>query len=443
MTKQVRIPLLFLTWVQFFHAWDAHCQPSYQMTMDSVGPFLDDVMVNESDEMALLLRSKNPVLWPQSTLTSYVLPFNGSANTAIGFEVSFQPSWPEKFSSSRYESDKALFVYEVQGIFPDGLSGVVCMDMSTGTGWAKRQPWQTSDPAEAVFDPSGNVLALFVVNNYISPLYNYPDSMTLGLYTLGPDGTELSKRGFRLIPPPGYGHTLAYQRSIFFDGEGNAYLLGYFTNFGLGDMSTMPYIAKFDSLWNPLVLKTIIPDGKDAFNEMIFTDDGPLILNYAPNNYTFLNNFKYIKDKNAKVIQFDKDLNPIWAKEYFGENYPYSFAGIKVNPNGSGNLLMTHVTFGAFPMVLTELDSGGSILSQRAMPTYLRSTCSVTAPAQRARPQLQFRRQHGRPARDRQNGCTGGHRGLYHLPHLPGCKGLGAEFDTFWCRALRQYSEPH
>ncbi|MCC6726580.1 MAG: gliding motility-associated C-terminal domain-containing protein [Saprospiraceae bacterium] len=123
---------------------------------------------------------------------------------------------------------------------------------------------------------------------------------------------------------------------------------------------------KFDSTGNPIIIK-IIDSTRSRFNEMQMTSNGILLLSHSPNNPEQYNTGIY-RDERTTLIKLDFDLNFVWGKQYYGEDFPYYSAGIKPKPNG--NLLMSHSTFGAYPAVLTELDEFGNVLSQKGYPNY-------------------------------------------------------------------------
>lgn len=308
-----------------------------------------ETIVNAEDEIALLF-SKD---WYGSSGILYTVPFGTSSGENQGFMARLADNSFRMHDAGHFGS-KAIFCYKYQnGTSMPFMSAFVSIDMETGDYWAK-----TIDSVGGVcqIDMLSNGDILFLVDK---------DSHNFCAYRLDANGNVLSQSGFRLEDsfPDEFSQSVATDLAI--GPNGDAYLLGYSTSNGVG--STKAFVSKMPTSGNVPIAKVI--DGR-FYQSMLFTDIGPLLINYdGVSSFPLsFNNILSAFGQNATLVQLDPDLNLVWAKEYYGENFSYKSAGIAKSP--SGGLLMGHSTFGAYPAVLTELDGEGNILSQKGYPNY-------------------------------------------------------------------------
>jgi gliding motility-associated-like protein len=327
---------------------------SFQLSLDSTGYVLEDVMVNENDEIVALIR--DTVLSPERKY--YLLPVIANQPGPMqGFAIRF-PFRPGLLLRTFYHGKRIYFVNYISppGLYPINIFN--CVDMETGIHWTKKSLSSTSRGPNFIVDDDGNAIVIGGVNNIQTPYFD--STNVVELFKLDPLGNTLWKKGMVFKDVPDGGGIAA--KDIKQDSEGNLYVFGILTD-NTVFIRGVSFVLKMDSLGNPLIWKTI----KDHdFNDLLVTNDGVYLWDQAAHLPQLFNG--RIADEQVKLVKFDHDLNFAWGKRYFAENFKYYSASLKKLP--SGNLLMTHAASGAYPVILSELDSMGNIISQKGYPNY-------------------------------------------------------------------------
>ncbi len=171
------------------------------------------------------------------------------------------------------------------------------------------------------------------------------------------------KMGFVIKDPVSNETKLINARVFDKDGEGNLFLTGILwkNNFYQdGDQ----FIIKLDSMGHLIQWKTI---ENHLFGKMVIAPDGMYLLDKGITEGG-INFPDYISPTHALLVKLDHNLDLVWAKKYHGEEFGYTTADINIA--SSGNILMAHSTVGAFPVILTEIDGNGNIVSQKGYPNY-------------------------------------------------------------------------
>jgi gliding motility-associated-like protein len=337
---------------------------SFQVVLDSAGYRMKDIVVNEDEEIIIFMK-KFP---DNNTLGLYLLPIEESGGNVQGLEISIPSNY---IIDSEYHKDRVVFIaYGVSYPIPNtstysSKSIIFNIDLTSNSKWAKYLNGQIRQNKFSIDKNGEIIIANTPWDIYFDDYYNEHTSV-LELFKLDEAGNNVWKKGIRLLDSLSSEFPYVQIKDIALDEYSNIYILGMCGDVFSTDEKWFPYILKFDSTGHPLLLKTLIDVGQD-FNEIEVTSSGVMLLNHAPNNPDLYNSGIY-HDKYAKLIKLDFDLNFLWGKKYSGENFPYYSAGIKEKPNG--HLLMTHATFGAYPVVLTELDANGNVLSEKGYPNY-------------------------------------------------------------------------
>jgi len=94
----------------------------------------------------------------------------------------------------------------------------------------------------------------------------------------------------------------------------------------------------------------------DAFGDIY-------LLGKTQEEYPFTEN-----EENTVLLKLDKDLNEIWTKVYHAENF--EFSRVTMNVGNDGNNYLGYSTFGAFPVILAELNPEGEIVWEKGYPFY-------------------------------------------------------------------------
>ena len=332
---------------------------SYQTTLDSLGVFFNDVAVDAADKKLLFMRI-SPLITNEQVL--YAIRMEDVSGVNSGFQINTSSGTVLNFVNKiNYANNRLVFNATGHTGTDPSYQVIGSIDMVSGENWARKLITNIG----GVFRPfyqyeNGDILFVGYADDQV-----YPIIRIIEFHKLDAFGNIIFKKGFhfKALQQVG-GDEIVYIYQVSVDWNGNIYLLGAYGLWSQNDPENteIHFLAKFDSVGNPMALKTL----EVPFNEITFTSTGPLLLNYADSE-PFYYNYR-LASANAYLVQLDRDLNFIWGKEYYGENFPYHLASVKKMPDG--NLLMAHVTKGAFPVVLTRLDSTGNILSQKGYPNY-------------------------------------------------------------------------
>lgn len=105
------------------------------------------------------------------------------------------------------------------------------------------------------------------------------------------------------------------------------------------------------------------------FNNLFFiqnthtSDDAIYLLSRTEQDYPFNNN-----KENLLLIKLDFDLNIVWSKVFYAEEFEFNNASISIAENGT--LTFGYSTFGYFPTILAKLNQKGEILWQKGYPLF-------------------------------------------------------------------------
>lgn len=241
------------------------------------------------------------------------------------------------------------------------------MDINTGGYWCKRIfPQYKFGRASFQVDANGDSYILNGAKSSETSMPDfYPEKGMVELYKLDANGNTIWKNGFVFLEEA-LGDTFRiWPQEIAINAANQLFITGGLSiggNGGLPDLPLLQFIAKLDAMGNPLAWKMV----KGYFPQnMVVTNDGIYLLDkmyYNPWN-SFWGGEEY-----ALVVKLDHDLNLVWAKKYFAENFPFSNANLIKSEDG--RLLLTSVTFGSFPAILTEIGPDGNIVQQKGYPNF-------------------------------------------------------------------------
>ncbi|MBK8565192.1 MAG: gliding motility-associated C-terminal domain-containing protein [Saprospiraceae bacterium] len=323
---------------------------SYQLELDSLDCLLHNVMINQNNKVVALLRELHPTI---PSMNHYIVPITGENQIEHGYKMNFFSSWV-RMLNSLYFNNRIIFTcwYSSSGSF----HRLISLNLQNGTYWAKRtKPDQGSMGACIKVDKDGNVVFASGVYNYLSP---YFQDGVLEIYKLDSLGNTIWQKGLILNSDSiGSGQGI-FSQSIEIDVNGEIYLTGRLRT---GSYSEgLQFLLKLDQFGNPLVWKTFT---NREFSTLTLTADALFVFDKPSSALSGYSNYE-----NAILLKLDKDLNVLWARKYSAENFGYESASLKSLP--PNKLLMSHSTTGAYPVVLTEIDSDGNILSQKGYPNH-------------------------------------------------------------------------
>jgi hypothetical protein len=275
---------------------------SFQLSLDSTGYMLGDVMVNENDEIVTLIR--DTVLSPDRKY--YLIPVTSQPGLKQGFAIQFflRPAYLERTCFH----DK--WAYFVNNLYLPGLPYIAiltCVDMETGSHWTRKSLSRAERGPNFMVDGDGNVIIVGGVGNIGSPYFD--STNVVELFKLDSLGNILWKKGMVFKDVPEGGGIVA--KEIKQDSDGNLYVSGILLN-NTVFIRGVPFILKMDSLGNPLIWKTI---KNHDFNDLLVTSNGVYLSDQASHLPNFYNG--RIADDQVLVVKFDHDLNFVWGKRYF------------------------------------------------------------------------------------------------------------------------------
>ncbi len=336
---------------------------SFQVILDSTEFRMQDVAVNENDKVILFMRR-----YPNTVKTGFfILPIENTGGATQGIEI---PINPANVIRTEYHQNIATFIawgapYYLSSTQLIGKTIIFNIDLASNVKWSKYLNGRILQNKFSI-DNEGNIILVNTPQSlFLDDLYDGHTSV-LEVFKLDESGNTIWKNGTLILDSLFYEFPNVLIMDMALDDASNIYVLGLCGNLTGPNDFIFPYIIKFDSNGNPLIIKALTEPGQ-YFYEIEITSDGIFVLSHASNNPDLYGAGAFQK-KYAKLLKLDFDLNLLWGKKYSGENFPYYSAGIKEKPDG--NLLMTHATFGAFPVVLTELDDNGNIITEKGFPNY-------------------------------------------------------------------------
>jgi len=205
---------------------------------------------------------------------------------------------------------------------------------------------------------------LFALNDIDAALPNsiYPENGVSELFRLDSLGNTIWKTALLFKDAPQGINLWPRPRGIKVDAAGNIYITGNFTFVHPGNNLGSPFLLKLDAQGIP---QTWIKLNDMAFEKTVFTDDAIYLLDKRIHVW-----FAGIahNPSSAIIAKFDYDFNLLWIKKYTAENFSYQDADIAASP--SGGLYLSSATEGVYPVILSELDPDGNILSQKGYAHY-------------------------------------------------------------------------
>lgn len=319
---------------------------SFQFSMDSLENIAHELIVNENDEIAGLF-SPPTVNYEYM----YLLNFPGNGTGSIqGSKLIIDATSVETFFVNRrcyYHGDK---IYIAQYLHPANPHGgvIISYDRITDEYWIKRLALASA------MDFSLNNLAdnLGVV---------MPRGNSLGFMLLDAnDGHELWQMSFEL--PDSNSFTQDASRSLQIQGGPSG---GYFTSWVLENIDSSgvdeTFIMRIDANGEPIFWKRL--GINHHFDQLYVGDDGIYLLGRTTEEIPIVEN-----DKNLILAKLDFELNPIWAKVYYAEEFEFNDASLSIGNDGT--LTLGYSTFGYFPTILAKLSSDGEIIWEKGYPLF-------------------------------------------------------------------------
>jgi gliding motility-associated-like protein len=348
---------------------------SFQLKIDTLLPnpaYFHDVAINEHDEILLLIGEALGIA-TNPFYGYYIVPVSGQPGHTQAINFNYDFPYRIFFTINSFFRQRKIILNTHQiGLGPnDSRDVVTSIDLSTGENWSRRinglrQGGSIPFGFSATADQSGNTfLANGFFHNFTTIPTPYPNKKNIvETYKIDLNGTIRWKKGLLLYTSYLPGGNRIKISKIGISGSGDIFYAGHFS---LATPFKGPdFIVKTDSLGNPVKWRLL----KNLFAyDMLVTDDGIFIWDKIPGGnaiqWYYLAN---INPSKTKVLKLDHDLNFVWAKQYSAENFNYLTASLIKTK--TGKLMMGHTTFGNFPVVLTELNEQGNILSQKGYPNY-------------------------------------------------------------------------
>ncbi len=288
--------------------------------------------------------------------------------TKIKFPNDINPFATLNFSYLGNQVISTIYFIHLQS--PFFRKTLVSLDLTTGECWGKQLLGYHSFGQSTSFTSYnedniivGNTPTREFGSTIPSMSHPYPDSGVVEIFSLDLQGNMVWKNGFIFSDEVSSLPFNTIIKDIGTNAQGDIFATGVLKE-KLTFYGGEQFILKLSNTGQPLVWKTI---EKTSFGEMVISSDGVYILDKGvqPGSIYSLD---YLNPDYSLLVKLDHNLNFLWARKYFGDNFLYADAEISLI--NDGNLLMAHSTKGAFPVILTEIDEQGEIVSQRGYPNY-------------------------------------------------------------------------
>ena len=335
---------LLVSALTFLHWGLAGQMLPFQKSMAFPGYRLGDVVANEADDIRGITYSP-----PSTTLAHKLILFqpNELQDTLDALEI-----YPPQIGSILFSFfQKGIYqgtsVNLLQGTNPLGAL-FIHYDTESGSLWAKSKATPGSGEGFST-DTNGNTLIAFTGGNA---------SGSLQLYYFAPDGTLIWQKGINFIKPE-FAPFKLLSYDVLFDAEANSFfVLGHFIDITGINGEQRSFLIQVYPDGSP---GSMLIAGDINFKKLIQSNNGFFAIGSMKDTTGVTGN-----ENNAIVAKFDKELNLLWSKVFYGEAFEYN--DLSLLQQSDGSLLLGYSTTGFFPAVLATLDANGNIVSQRGYP---------------------------------------------------------------------------
>ncbi|MCC6722955.1 MAG: gliding motility-associated C-terminal domain-containing protein, partial [Saprospiraceae bacterium] len=279
-------------------------------------------------------------------------------------KIKFFEHFVRGVSSSRYAGNRLFFLSAQNKPGPVFREVMSSIDLSTHESWAikinnAKQDFNSSSIFD--LDAVGN---LIIANGVDTGNHAYLHPNVIELFKLAPNGDMIWKKGLRLsINGQPHGNLVKVFR-IGANSSNEILLLGYFATNSIFNKGPA-FVIKLDEFGNPVKYKLL----KNSFYfDMKVEDDGIFLWDKNPDIPFIYQYPPYIDTSSLRLVRLDSDLNFLWGKKYDAEKFHYMTGSLA--RTGNDRLALAHTTYGYYPVILSELDNNGNILSQKGYPNY-------------------------------------------------------------------------
>lgn len=321
-------------------------QASFQKALEGQGYYLYDVVANKEGEILAFVTEG-----PLSNPSHYsIIPLSGQIGIVQGWKVDYDSGFAiGSIKQAAYFGETVCFSHSY---FGQVYSTITCFDTQSGESWSKK------------VGSDGFLSAIFDMNQDKDIVITSSDNFSnkMDFYKIDKNGQVVWQKAIVYEDASTLFDDYLMPFDMKFGGGGNIYLTGFYPKSDTAVINDS-FVIKADS--NGTIVKSIALKNM-AVSKMEVTDDGIYLFDKGfPES---LLGFSGAPPNQAVLVKMDFDLNVIWSKEYFADNFPYLNADIvRTNDNG---LVISHTTFGAFPAILSEIDENGNILTQKGYPNY-------------------------------------------------------------------------
>ncbi len=321
---------------------------SYQVSLDSLGYVGREVLVNENDDIVSIF--SDPYT---SYYSMYFIDFSGSLGGNMpAYKVSVAPPPPipplRFIRRAFYNGNKILLAQHVIPPLTSNFNKVIIsIDVNTGLYWVNAYSF---DKIDFAIDGSGDSLMVAAAT---------PDNLLILKLLESEAGNEIWQKSFSLSKPAISSYKLESVRIQ------RHPIAGYFIS---GIMSNIDstgndesFIIQLDFNGMPIRKKSLGIGHR--FDELIVSDDGIYVLGRTKTSIQYADN-----EENLILAKFDLNLDPVWTRIFYAEEFEFNNANLSVGNDGL--LTLAYSTFGFFPTILAKLDDQGEVIWEKGYPLY-------------------------------------------------------------------------